>query len=82
MPGRPGQSLGGQLRLALLRPGRLVARRHFGRLPKSRALLLARALGKELYHDGEEDYSLAEIFSGQKDSQNRPNLRIGFQVED
>lgn len=51
-----------QLDPALLRPGRLVGHRHFGRLSHEAAGRLAVHLGKEL--EMEVDYSLAEIFAG------------------
>lgn len=47
---------------ALLRPGRLVGHRHFGRLPADHGRRLATHLGKEL--PVAEDYSLAEVFAG------------------
>jgi ATPase family associated with various cellular activities (AAA) len=46
---------------ALLRPGRLLAHRHFGRLTKTQAEKLARHLGKSL--PSAEHYSLAEVFN-------------------
>ena len=46
---------------ALLRPGRLMARRYFGRLQHSDACRLAAHHGLPL-PKGQEDYSLAEIF--------------------
>jgi ATP-dependent 26S proteasome regulatory subunit len=49
---------------ALLRPGRLMARRHFGRLSRSDARRLASHHGLTLA-SGQEDYSLAEIFNEQ-----------------
>lgn len=52
----------GDLDPAIMRPGRLVAHRHFGRLPRPAALRLARKLGRTL--GPSEDYSLAEIFAG------------------
>ena len=60
---------------ALLRPGRLVCHRVFGRLDYHQASRLAESLGRKLPHN--RDYSLAEVFSGQDtDEINRP--RIGF----
>lgn len=47
---------------ALLRPGRLVAHRNFGRLSAAAAGRLAARLGREL--DPADDYSLAEVFAG------------------
>lgn len=51
-----------RLDTALMRPGRLVGHRHFGRLSREAAGRLAAHLGREL--DTEADYSLAEIFAG------------------
>jgi len=60
---------------ALLRPGRLVCHRVFGRLDYTQAALLAESLGRKL--PPASDYSLAEIFAGNGASEiNRP--RIGF----
>jgi hypothetical protein len=60
---------------ALLRPGRLVSHRVFGRLDYEHARRLAVSLGKEL--PKAVDYSLAEVFAGQNaESISRP--RIGF----
>ena len=47
---------------ALLRPGRLMARRHFGRLSRSDARKLASHLEIPL-RGNQEDYSLAELFN-------------------
>lgn len=47
---------------AILRPGRLVARRHFGRIPRARALELVQYLEKPAPAKVQEDYSLAELF--------------------
>lgn len=60
---------------ALLRPGRLVAHRNFGRLPAPQARQLTVYLGKEL---GEaDDYSLAEVFAGAGVREETPRL-VGF----
>lgn len=64
-----------QLDDALLRPGRLLAHRHFGRLSRERAEKLARALGTTLPEAG--DYSLAEVFSGRLEER-APRSAIGF----
>lgn len=63
---------------ALLRPGRLVARWHFGRLPRERAEAVAAALDKPLPGSG-EDFSLAEIFSGTPESDPASGRAIGFE---
>lgn len=60
---------------ALLRPGRLVGHRNFGRLPADEAKRLAAHLGKKL--DRADDYSLAEIFAGAGVREETPRL-IGF----
>jgi len=52
----------GHLDPAIMRPGRLVAHRHFGRLPRPAAIRLASKLGREL--EPGDDHSLAEIFAG------------------
>ena len=60
---------------ALLRPGRLVCHRVFGRLDYAHAARLAESLGKKL--PSARDYSLAEVFAGHDaDEIYRP--RIGF----
>ena len=60
---------------ALLRPGRLLCHRIFGRLDYAQAARLAKSLGREL--PMASDYSLAEVFAGShKHDLNRP--RIGF----
>lgn len=64
-----------QLDSALLRPGRLLAHRHFGRLSRERAEKLAHELGTTLPLS--RDYSLAEVFSGQLE-QRTPKAPIGF----
>jgi hypothetical protein len=60
---------------ALLRPGRLVCHRVFGRLNYAEALRLAESLGRKLPVAG--DFSLAEIFADNEkhDAKRRP---IGF----
>jgi hypothetical protein len=60
---------------ALLRPGRLVAHRHFDRMKQERAERLAASLGRTL--PTAEDYSLAEVFSGQIEATPKPRA-IGF----
>lgn len=64
-----------ELDAALLRPGRLLAHRHFGRMSRERAGKLARELGTLLPEAG--DYSLAEVFSGQIEK-HREKQQIGF----
>jgi len=64
-----------QLDSALLRPGRLLAHRHFGRLPHEQAEKLARELGATLPEAA--DYSLAEIFSGRLEEREM-KAPIGF----
>jgi hypothetical protein len=60
---------------ALLRPGRLLCHRVFGRLDYAQAVRLAESLGRKLPQAS--DYSLAEIFAGHDTEEiNRP--RIGF----
>ena len=60
---------------ALLRPGRLICHRVFGRLGYAQAARLAQSLGRELPQA--RDYSLAEVFSGQSaNGTSRP--RVGF----
>lgn len=51
-----------ELDAALLRPGRLLAHRHFGKLTREQAEKLAQKLGKTLPQA--EQYSLAEVFHG------------------
>ena len=60
---------------ALLRPGRLVCHRVFGRLDYTQAARLAESLGRKLPHD--RDYSLAEVFAG-NDTDEIPRPRMGF----
>jgi hypothetical protein len=60
---------------ALLRPGRLLGHRIFGRLEYAQAARLAESLGRKLLQPG--DYSLAEIFAGEETHEgSRP--RMGF----
>jgi ATPase family associated with various cellular activities (AAA) len=60
---------------ALLRPGRLLCHRVFGRLDYAQATRLAESLGRKL--PMASDYSLAEVFAGHEGPEiNRP--RIGF----
>ena len=60
---------------ALLRPGRLISHRVFGRLDYTQAARLAESLGRKLPQT--RDYSLAEVFAGHgTDETARP--RIGF----
>jgi hypothetical protein len=60
---------------ALLRPGRLLCHRVFGRLDYPQAVRLAESLGRKL--PVARDYSLAEVFAGHHaDKINRPH--IGF----
>lgn len=67
-----------QLDPALLRPGRLVARHHFGRLPRAQAQAVADSIGKELPDADGTDFSLAEIFSGIVEAKNVTTRRLGF----
>ena len=60
---------------ALMRPGRLVGHRHFGRLPSAQAERLAVYLDKSLVPAA--DYSLAEIFAGPPVREEAPRL-VGF----
>ena len=60
---------------ALLRPGRLICHRVFGRLDYAQAALLAGSLGRKLPQA--HDYSLAEVFAGQ-DTDEISHPRIGF----
>ena len=60
---------------ALLRPGRLLSHRVFGRLNHAQASRLAESLGRNL--PATQDYSLAEVFAGNGSNQiSRPC--IGF----
>ncbi len=64
---------------ALLRPGRLVSRRYFGRVPRAQAVQIAQKLGKPL-PPGDE-FSLAEIVNGKHDDTNTTSAKsrkVGF----
>jgi hypothetical protein len=65
---------------ALLRPGRLLTHRHFRKLERSEALALAESLDKTLPEAN--DYTLAEIFSGEplgsRTSASLSHAKIGF----
>ncbi len=60
---------------ALLRPGRLLCHRIFGRLEYAQAAHLAESLGRNLPQT--RDYSLAEIFAGAETIES-PRPRMGF----
>jgi hypothetical protein len=60
---------------ALLRPGRLLCHRVFGRLDYAQAARLAESLGRKLPQV--QDYSLAEVFAGH-DADEIKHQRIGF----
>ena len=60
---------------ALLRPGRLICHRVFGRLDYVQAARLAESLGRKLPQA--RDYSLAEVFAGQ-DINEIIRPRVGF----
>ena len=60
---------------ALLRPGRLICHRVFGRLDYPQAARLAESLGRKL--PPARDYSLAEVFAGH-DTEEIKRPRIGF----
>jgi ATP-dependent 26S proteasome regulatory subunit len=60
---------------ALLRPGRLLCHRVFGRLDYAQAARLAESLGRKLPQS--RDYSLAEVFAG-ADTDEIPRPRMGF----
>ena len=62
---------------ALLRPGRLLCHRIFGRLEYAQATRLAESLGRKLPQT--RDYSLAEIFAGDETVE-YPRPRIGFGI--
>jgi hypothetical protein len=61
---------------ALLRPGRLLCHRVFGRMGSDRACRLAHHLGKKL--SAARDYSLAEIFADDGIHWDAAQPRIGF----
>ncbi|MGH8048550.1 MAG: AAA family ATPase [Chthoniobacterales bacterium] len=65
-----------ELDSALLRPGRLMAHRHFGAMDAERAAQLAEKLGRNL--PTAENYTLAEVFNGELDRVNRGGRSIGF----
>jgi hypothetical protein len=67
-----------ELDSALLRPGRLMAHRHFGALGIAQAVELAGKLGRAL--PSAESYTLAEVFSGELDRANRGKRSIGFGI--
>ena len=54
---------------AILRPGRLVARRHFGRIPRARALELVQYLEKPAPVRVLEEYTLAELFEDPRETE-------------
>jgi hypothetical protein len=65
---------------ALLRPGRLLARRAFNRLTQEEASRIARRVGKTFGRDVDlqVDYSLAEIFNQAVEESERTNRIVGF----
>ncbi len=65
---------------ALLRPGRLVARRHFGKLKEADARKLAEANGKSLAEG--EAFSLADILGSEDglEEGSAPQRRMGFEA--
>jgi hypothetical protein len=66
---------------AILRPGRLLARRFFGNLPRERALALAQYLEKPAPKTVKEEYSLAELLCGDPVGAEKPILKkrtMGF----
>ena len=60
---------------ALLRPGRLISLKKFERLNREQALRLASHIGKSLPE--KDDYSLAEVFSGEEQAA-VSHPRMGF----
>ena len=60
---------------ALVRPGRLLCHRVFGRLDYPEAVRLAESLGGTLPYAG--DYSIAEVYAGQDSGRNK-RQQIGF----
>ena len=66
-----------ELDSALLRPGRLMARRHFGRLNPEQAGKLAARIGRVL--PPADDYSLAEVFAGRVETPSG-KTKIGFGI--
>ena len=67
-----------ELDQALLRPGRLMAHHCFGPLDAKHARALAEKLGRALPETAAPEFTLAEIFSGQRDPTRRERGRIGF----
>jgi hypothetical protein len=67
-----------ELDQALLRPGRLVARRHFGKMPVKQARAVAEAKGIDWAED--DEVSLAELFGGSKGECLPKRRRIGFEM--
>lgn len=65
-----------ELDQALLRPGRLLAHKIFGRLGREDALRIAEKLGKPLSFKA--DYSLAEIFNEAVEAPDRDERIVGF----
>lgn len=65
---------------ALLRPGRLLARRVFDRLSQEEAARIAKRVGKTLGRDIDlqVDYSLAEIFNQAVEETERTDRIVGF----
>ena len=68
--------LSSELDQALLRPGRLLAHKVFGRLTREEALRIAGKLGKPLPY--RSDYSLAEIFNEAAEEPERDEKIVGF----
>lgn len=64
---------------ALMRPGRLIAHRAFGRLSAATARKIAERFGRTL-ESGKRDYSLAEIFN--EDESRAKAARVGFQAQE
>lgn len=62
--------------MALLRPGRLLAQRHFGALSADQAQVLAQSLGKSLPEA--ESYTLAEIYAEELDPARHKKRVMGF----
>ena len=67
-----------ELDAALLRPGRLVAHRFFGKLPRGVAEQLAIYLGRNL-EPGAAELSLAEVFAG-RPLRGEKGRAVGFQT--
>jgi hypothetical protein len=67
-----------QIDPAVLRSGRLIASRQFGRLCVEDAKKLAATKGLDL--PVQEDYSLAEIYHGERVSETAARRQMGFQV--